>query len=466
MARTLISGALLLTMDDELGTIPRGDVLIEDARIAAVGPDLPREGDVEVVDACGHIVLPGFVDTHRHMWAAMLRGCACYGDLATYFHDVVFTYGANFTPDDTYTSVRLGLAEAVDSGITTMHAWEHNIQTPAHADAALAALEESGMRGRFSYGPSSDPEAGSSFAQGTETIDLDDVLRLRGERFAGDDGRLHLGIACRGVDYSKPEVWQREFAFAREHGLPITTHTMMTAHDVERVRAISVYEEHQALGPDVLVVHAIHTNDAERRYLASSGTPVSLSILSELRVGMGIPPIVEMIEAGVPICLSVDTMAASDNSDMFAVLRATLLVPRGVHQDGKVLQPDQVLRQATIDGARAMGLGDVTGSLTPGKRADVIALRADDLNLAPINVADGQVVLAAQPRNVEHVWIDGVGAQARRRARRHGRAGARRGGQGRGRGARASGSAWRSRDPTGRVHGRLTIDNDVAERGS
>jgi 5-methylthioadenosine/S-adenosylhomocysteine deaminase len=408
MARTLIADAFVLTMDSDLGTLPRGDVLIDGARIAAVGPDLGREADMDVVDGRDRIVMPGFVDTHRHMWAAMLRGCACYGDLGTYFHDVVFTYGANFTPDDTYASVRFGLAEAVDSGITTMHAWEHNIQTPAHADAALQALGESGMRGRFSYGPSSDPTAGSSFAQGTETIDLDDVLRLRRERFADGDGSLHLGIACRGVEYSKPEIWQREFAFAREHGLPITVHTMMTAHDVEKARAISIYEEHEALGPDVLLVHAIHTNDAERRYLGQTQTPVSLSILSELRTGMGIPPIVEMMRAGVPLCLSVDTMAASDNSDYFAVLRGTLLVPRGQHEDATVYQPDQVLRHGTIDGARALGLGEVTGSLTPGKRADVIVLRAGDLNLAPLNVADGQVVLAAQPRNVEQVWIDGI----------------------------------------------------------
>jgi cytosine/adenosine deaminase-related metal-dependent hydrolase len=407
MAKTLITDALVLTMDEELGTLPRGDVLIDGSRIDAVGVDLPREPDVEVVDGRDRIVMPGLVDTHRHMWAAMLRGCACYGDLGTYFHDVVFTYGANFTPQDTYTSVRFGLAEAIDSGITTLHAWEHNIQTPEHADAALSALEESGLRGRFSYGSSSDPEAGSSFATGTETIDLEDVMRLRRERFGDAEGRLHLGIACRGVEFSQPEIWQQEFAFAREHGLPITVHTMMTAHDVERVRAITVYEEADALGPDLLLVHAIHTNEHERTALAKTGTPVSLSILSELRVGMGIPPIVEMMEAGVPLCLSVDTMAASDNSDMFAVLRVTLGIARGVHQDAKVYQPDQVLRHGTIDGATALGLGDVTGSLTPGKRADVIMLRADDLNLAPINVADGQVVLAAQPRNVDHVWIDG-----------------------------------------------------------
>ena len=406
MGKTLIQGAFVLTLDEGLGSLPRGDVLIDGDRIAAVGVDLSADG-AEVIDGEDRIVLPGFADTHRHMWAAMLRGCACYGDLGTYFQDVVFTYGANFTPDDTYTSIRLGLAEAIDSGITTLHAWEHNLQTREHADAAITALEESGLRGRFSYGPSSDPDAGSSFAQGTETIDLDHVLELKKTRFAGD-GRLHLGIACRGAEYSQPEVWQAEYAFAREQGLPFTTHTMMTGHDVERVRAISVYAEHSVLGPDHLLIHAIHANDDEIHALADTATPVSVSIFSELRTGMGIPRVVEMLRAGVNVNLSLDTMAASDNSDMFATMRAQMCIERGRYEDATVYQPGTVLRQATLDGARALGLAEVTGSLTPGKKADLIMLRADDLNLGPLNVADGQIVLAGQPRNVDTVWIDGV----------------------------------------------------------
>jgi len=270
------------------------------------------------------------------------------------------------------------------------------------------ALDESGMRGRFSYGPSSDPSAGSSFAQGSETIDLQDVLRLKRDRFDGQPGLVHLGVACRGADYSKPEIWQAEFAFAREHGLPLTTHAMMTRHDVERIRAISVYKEAGALGPDLLVIHAIHANEEEMKALAETGTALSISILSELRVGMGFPKTVDMMRAGVLVSLSADTMAASDNSDFFAVMRTTMGAERGRFEDATVYNPDQVLRHATIDGARALGLGDVTGSLTPGKRADLIMLRADDLNLAPLNVPDGQVVLAAQPRNVDSVWIDGV----------------------------------------------------------
>lgn len=170
MSKTLIADALVLTMDQELGTLPRGDVLIDGSRIRGGGrrsAPRRRRGDRGRPQPYRHARSRGH-PPHRHTLAAVLRGCACYGHLGTYFHDVVFTYGANFTPQDTYTSVRFGLAEAIDSGITTMHAWEHNLQTPEHADAALSALEETGLRGRFSYGPSSAPEAGSSFAKGTE----------------------------------------------------------------------------------------------------------------------------------------------------------------------------------------------------------------------------------------------------------------------------------------------------------
>ena len=300
-----------------------------------------------MIDGTDRIVMPGLVDTHRHMWAAMLRGCACYGSLGDYFHDVVFTYGANFAPDDTYASVSLGLAEAIDSGITTMHAWEHNMQTPAHADAAITAMRDSGLRGRYSYGPSSDPSAGSSFAQGSETVDFDDILRCRGQYFAEEGGRLHLGVACRGVEYCQPEIWQREFAWAREHGLPLTCHTQMTQHDVERVRAIGIYAEEGVLGPDLLLVHAIHVTDEEIAHLARTGTPVSLSILSELRTGMGLPQTLRLMRGRRPRePVASDTMAASDNSDMFAVMRVTMCVERGVYEDATTYGPDRCSARA------------------------------------------------------------------------------------------------------------------------
>jgi len=142
-------------------------------------------------------------------------------------------------------------------------------------------------------------------------------------------------------------------------------------------------------------------------FLSRSKTPVSIATLSELRTGTGLAPIVEMMRAGIDISHSIDTMVASDNSDMFALLRTTMIMQRGRLEDPTIYTPEQVLKQGTMGGARALGLDKVTGSITPGKKADIILIRTDDLNMAPMNVPDGQVVLAAQPRNVDSVWIDG-----------------------------------------------------------
>src|SRR4051794_30117611 len=163
------------------------------------------------------IALPRLIDSHRHCWGWILRGGACYGNLGDYFAKNVFTYGAAFSPEDNYTSVRFGLAEAGDGGITAVHAGEHNIQTPQHARASLQALREAGMRGRFSFWPSAAPCSPRLFVPGSEVIDFEDVLRLRDEEFSRP-GRFDLGIAARGVEFSQEQVGQQEFAFARRHG--------------------------------------------------------------------------------------------------------------------------------------------------------------------------------------------------------------------------------------------------------
>lgn len=406
MSTTLIRGAHVLSMDPDIGTAADTDILIDGTTITEIGTHLSAPG-AEVLDASAMIAMPGFVDSHRHVWAGMLRGCACDGNLDDYFGNIVFKYGAAFTPDDTYTSARLALAEAVYSGTTTIHAWEHNIQTPEHAEAGVQALRDAGVRGRFSYGSSSDTSDPTSFVQGSEPLNFDDILHLRDHHIAGDE-MLHLGIASRGVEFSREDVWQREFAWARENGLPITAHSMMTPHDLEHGRSVSIYHEKGALGPDLLLVHALRANEAEIGYLAKAGTPVSLSIMSEMRTGMGLPPTLAMMRAGVPVCLSLDTLAASDNADMFQVMRVTLGVERARYDDGRVYPAHDVLYQATLGGARALGLGDVTGSLRPGARADLILVRTDDINIAPVNSVEGNLVFAASPANIDTVFIDGV----------------------------------------------------------
>lgn len=397
MGRVLIRGGYVITMDDALGDLPVGDILVEGDRIAAVGEGLSADG-ADVIEATDRIVLPGFVDGHRHMFAGMLRGCGVNAQYEDYFNKVVIGYGGNYSPEDTYASVRLGAMESIETGITTLHAWEHNLISPAHADASFRAMYESGLRLRFSYGPPND----------TMQIDLKDVLRLRDERFTHqvdgrywtEDDRAFIGIATRGVELSRPETWEVEFAFARENSLPITAHFM--------AGQVAECMEKDALGPDVLAVHCVDATQEEIEYLKRSGTAVCVAPPALARAGVGQSAIVDIMRAGVPLCLSVDSIAGADVADFFGVMKIGILIQRMLQRDVTVYTPQQVLRHATVEGARAIGLGDVTGSLTPGKKADIITIRSDDLNMSPLNNPIAQVVLCAQARNVDTVFIDGV----------------------------------------------------------
>jgi cytosine/adenosine deaminase-related metal-dependent hydrolase len=382
-------------MDDDLGVLPEADVLIEGRRIIAVGARLTA-AEAEVIDGTNRILMPGFVDTHRHMADTILRGFASTSIDGSFWREYFTIYGGNHSPEEVYASVRLATVEAIDGGITTIHAWEHNLLTPAHADAALRALWESGLRGRFSYGPRNEPQ----------TIDRADVLRLRDQHFSRRSGnwwqtadeRLQLGIACRWMNPLPEEIFQNEFAFARENGLPITVHA--TGED------IATYRRHQALGPDVLLVHAHHSTPEDIAYLADSGATFSASIHGLARMAIGRPPIVESLRAGIVTGLSLDT--GMDGADFFQLMRTSLTVERVTFEDIEAYQPKDVLRQATIEGACCLGLAEVTGSISPGKFADLVMLRADDLHMAPLNVPEAQVVFNAQPRHVDSVWIDGV----------------------------------------------------------
>jgi 5-methylthioadenosine/S-adenosylhomocysteine deaminase len=400
VSETLIRGGLLLTQDDQIGNISKGDVLIRDNLIAAVGENLAAPG-AEVIDATGRIVMPGLVDGHRHMFSGILRG-ACsntryVGNSGGYFDIVIRQFGGSFTPEDTYISSRLGALESLNGGITTLHAWDHNMISPEHARASARAMSETGLRGRFSYGPPND----------TMILDQAGVLSLRESMFAHDvngrastaDGRWNLGIATRGVENGKPEVWEPEFAFARRQGIPITAHVMDGQMPTMRKR--------RALGSDVLAVHVYGADEEDIRYLKESATPVCTATPASARSGSSTSPIVKLMEAGVTLCLSVDSAAGCDTADMFAVMRITMIVERMLHHDAGVYSCAQVLKHATLGGARALGLGDITGSLTPGKRADLIMINTRALNLAPLTVPETLVASCVYPSNVETVFVDG-----------------------------------------------------------
>jgi 5-methylthioadenosine/S-adenosylhomocysteine deaminase len=411
-ANLLIRGGYVLTMDGP-GDLPGGDVHVSGGVIRAVGRDLDVPG-AEVVDAAGKIVAPGLVDTHWHLWNTLLRGLSdgrpARQSLRPYGHDgggyfaTCVALGRHFQPGDVYAGTRLALAEAADAGITTVHDWAHNIRGRDWAEAGLRALAESGLRARFSYGYA----AGHRNDQAMALDDLADLAARWPSYSAG--GRLHLGMAWRGTGGSNPamqvapDLYRAELAAARDLGLPVSVHASGPATAAGQLRT---YAGHGLLGPDLQVVHLNNAAPQEIALAAQAGTPVSVSPWTELQIGYGQPVTGELLAAGLPVGLSVDTTMLSGNADLFAVMKVTHACANGQARDEFALSSRDVLRLATIDGARTLGLADVTGSLTPGKRADLIVVSADAPNLGVLTDPARLLVTAASPRDVEMVIADG-----------------------------------------------------------
>jgi len=396
----VIRDAYVMTMD-AAGDLPGADVYVRNGEIAAVGVGVAAPG-AQALDGRGMIVLPGLVETHWHMWNTLLRSMA--GDRKEHgYFPTARALGEKYTANDNYQGTRLSAAEAIFSGVTTVHDWSHNIRGPEYADADLRALRESGIRARFSYGA----------AQGQSTdvpINTADVERLhRNWKEYSNEGLLTLGLAWRGVSTSatgpiSAQAWRRDFDAARGLGIPISVHA---ANRRTTAGAIEVFAREKVLGKDLQVIHAIWVSPAEIRALADAGTSVSLSPYTELRIGFGLPKTGELLAAGIPVGLSVDTTTLSGNADMFAVMKAIQNIENVRAEDEFKLPARRVLELGTIEGARSLGLADRVGSLRPGKRADLILVNTRDVNLGVFTDPAHMLVEAAQPFNVDTVVVDG-----------------------------------------------------------
>jgi len=260
--RTLIKGGTVITVDPSLGDFfPTGDVLIEDGAIVEVARSIDAE-DAEVIDATDCLVLPGLIDTHRHTWQALFRNIGSDWTLAHYFTGLHGTMSQLYRPEDTYAGNLIGTFEALDSGITTLLDWSHNLNTPDHADAALDALEETGSRVVFGHG------AGFAHWAPVSALDhpADDVRRLRAGRLSSDDALVTLALAPRGNQFATMEVTQRDYALAAELGIRITCH----AGDGEWGKGRPIAQLHEAglLGANQTYVHCNSLADDELRMMA------------------------------------------------------------------------------------------------------------------------------------------------------------------------------------------------------
>jgi len=398
----VVRNAYVMTMEPGTGDIRDGDVHVKDGVIAAVGQKLNAPG-ATAINGAGTIVLPGLVETHWHMWNTLLRSMSGEKPEFGYFRTTA-ALGQKFEPGDMYQGTRLAAAEAINSGITFVHDWCHNIRSPEYADQDLRALRESGLRARFSYGP---PQGMSN----TQGIPLADLERLARE-WPGysNDGLITLGLAWRGMGGNNPataippEIYQAEIEAGRKLGLPISVHASGSRPAAGQVATI---DKAGLLGKDMQVIHANFASPEEIEAMVKVGTSVSLSPFSELRIGFGMQHTGKFLAAGIPVGLSVDTVELTGNADMFGIMKLIQNLENGEAESEFKLPARRVLELGTIEGARSMGVADKVGSLKPGKRADLIMVSTKGINLGVFGDPAHMLVTAAQPANVDTVVVDG-----------------------------------------------------------
>jgi cytosine/adenosine deaminase-related metal-dependent hydrolase len=386
--KTLLTGGTVVSMDPAVGDLERGDVLIEDGVIVEVAERVDAP-DAEVIDATDRIVLPGFVDNHRHSWQTAFRGVGADWTFPEWALAMHGTVKPHYRPEDVYAGTLLGRLEALHSGVTTMLDWYHVAQTHAHEDAAVAALRDAPGRSIFCLGA----------GWGTrDSVDAD-IRRVRAD-LTGDglsgDGLVTMAFGLRGPEVTGMDTVARELKLAAELGLRTSLH-------IEAAGTVTDLHEHGLLRDTTTFVHANGISDEELRMLADAGASLSISPDVELKMGFGSPVTGRALAAGLRPTLSIDDVP-SVGGDMFSTMRTAFAVQRGL--DGGLRSRD-LLEFATVDAARSCGLDTRTGSLTPGKDADLVLLRTDDLTVFPVTDPVGTLVSAGHPGLVDTVLVAG-----------------------------------------------------------
>ncbi|WP_326719882.1 amidohydrolase family protein [Streptomyces sp. NBC_00243] len=384
--KTLLSGGTVVSLDPAVGDLDRGDVLIENGKITKVAERIDAP-DAEVIDASDRIVMPGFIDNHRHNWQTAFRGIGADWTFAQWATAMHGTVKAHYTPEDVYAATLLGRLEALHSGITTMLDWYHVAQDHEHEDAAIAALREAPARSIFCLG------AGWATPRPVD----DDIRRVRSA--LDGHGLVTMAFGLRGADDTGMDTLARELQLADELGLRTSLHTGSDGTQ----RPIADMHKHGLLHGTTTFVHGNGISDEELRMLADAGSSLSISPDVELKMGFGAPMTGRALAAGLRPTLSIDVVP-SVGGDMFAAMRAAFAAQRGL--DGGLRARD-LLEFTTIDAAASCGLDARTGSITPGKDADIILLRTDDITVFPVTDPAGTIVSAGHPGLVDTVLVAG-----------------------------------------------------------
>ena len=414
MSRTLIKNGWVVSMDKAIGDIRGGDVLVEDDRIVAVGRNIDA-GDAAVIDATNRIVSPGMVNVHQHTWQTGLRGTAANWTMFQYAENMHATSVPHFTPEDIYLGNLVGALNQLHSGTTTLFDWHHCNATADHSDAAIDGLEEAGIRAVYGHGQTKTaPRPGEPpFSETPHSRER--VERLRKGRLASDDGLITLAMCIQGIGFSVWDCIEHDVRLARDMGLRWSNHTgalgvpFLAEDAVRRLDALGL------LGPDADFVHATNLTDDELKLIIDRGGSITVAPECECNFGHGNPVTDRVIDLGGTPSFGVD-VESNVSGDLFSVLRFGLQLahsyvaeanPRPTRvRDTRYLTP-VALEWGTIGNARAIGMDDRIGSLTPGKQADIILTRTDDINTCPCHDPYQTLIFMATPFNVDTVMVAG-----------------------------------------------------------
>jgi cytosine/adenosine deaminase-related metal-dependent hydrolase len=410
--RILVRNGHVLTMDPKLGDIKSADVLIEDGAIVAVGPSLPVT-DAEVIEAEGHLVLPGLIDTHRHTWQSLMRGICGDWTLGDYFFGMRQAISAAYRPEDVHLGNLYGGLDAINAGVTTLLDFSHCNNTPDHSDGAVQGLQESGIRAAFCYGFFESSPGVSQF--GEHKARLRDFHRIADTYFSSGKGLLTLGVALSELFTLPWGDTVAELSAARERAHQLVNHAGCVFGSPLCMGIVEM-DALGLLGDDMVHVHCNAFGDSEWEALARSGGKVSISVQTEMNMGFGRPVFERCRQHNIAPTISADVISLN-SGDLWHEMRFGLSCARadraepflrnGVMPDTVAIPAREALKWSTVNAADAIGLSDRIGSLTPGKRADLILVGGNGLEQHPRIDPYATLVFQTSPADIRTVLIDG-----------------------------------------------------------
>ena len=415
MTQRLIRNGTVVSLDPDIGQLEAADVLIDDGEIVDIGHGLTAP-DAEEIDASGQIVLPGFVDSHIHLAQTQVRGIA--GDwslMGEYFDHMLGNITGLYQSEDMYLGGLFGALEKLYTGTTTILDWSYP-NSLEHAERAVDAIQDAGLRAVYTYGPPGD-DAAKWWFDSDVGLPEENIREVYTEKIRDDD-RLSLALGLRGPDFCTDETARSDLELARE------LDALSTIHMGAALWPSSVYgEEYQGfgaiedmLGPDVNVAHGNHFSQEDIDHAVEQGVSFSTTPEVEMQMGHGIPVTGKVMDAGGRPAWGVD-VCSNISGDMGSQMRVGMQVQRMLDNQ-EILEGDEevtevsitcrdTLEMATIEGARALGLEDEIGTLTPGKRADIITVEQNDFLTAPSHSPIQTVVFQSDPSHIDTVLVDG-----------------------------------------------------------